>query len=76
MIVPTRSRSRAIAALLITEGDPVVRYHYGALLAPVTGEVCLAIARQVQPPGMDAAMDRPLPDRRFDAASCPLDFTR
>jgi hypothetical protein len=49
-------------------------HHDRTLLAPVAGEVCLPVTRQVQATDRDAALDRLLPDRCLDASSLPLDF--
>jgi hypothetical protein len=47
-----------------------------ALLAPVPGEVALAISLQIQPADPTAARNRTLPDRGVHGATLPLDVAR
>src|SRR5262249_38478180 len=46
-------------------------HEHGALLAAVTAQVTLAVAVEVQPPGLERAVDGPLPHRGVHGAALP-----
>src|SRR6516165_5469116 len=50
--------------------------HHGPLLAPMSGQVCLAVTVKVQSPGGNPMGHGTLPDRGSDKPVLPLNFSR